>query len=132
MGLQVVLAVGGPAITVAGAALLAYDVLRGPARQRREHRHVERLDAAEVRRDDTTMSLERTRAERSPGEQEAGIAESETIHANTVRRAETIRTRDDAIERVWTYRLALCGLLMVMVGGIAETIAALMAAGLLA
>ncbi len=125
---QAVLTIVGPALTSIGAGLLAYDVLRGPARLRRQRRHVKRLDAAEERRDVTTQALSDTSDERSRGEQKLEMAVVEALHANTVERAETFHATADQEDKAKTYRLAICGLFLVMAGGIAETAAAIMLA----
>lgn len=77
MTLEAVLSILGPALTTGGAGLLAYDVLRGPARQLRKLRHTERLDAAEERREGTAQSLTQTKSERSSSQQKKGMAEIE-------------------------------------------------------
>jgi hypothetical protein len=128
MTLEAALSILGPALTTVGAALLAYDVLRGPARLLGERQHVERLDAAEQRREDTAQSLAETKDERSAGAQTAGMVAIEARHASTVRRVETAHADADVREQARTFRLAIWGLLLVVAGGVAETIAAVLVA----
>jgi hypothetical protein len=125
MMLQTMLAVTGPALTAAGAGLLAYDVLRAPARKRREQRHEAKLEAAEEKRDVTAMSLAES-GSLSTGEHKAELAVIDAHHAKVVQRAETRHENAEKVERVRTFQLAVVGFCLVMVGGVAEAIAAIL------
>ena len=122
------LAIIGPALTTCGAGLLAFDVLRGPARIVRALRHTERIFAADERLDVATQKIEETPELRSTGQQRAVLAKVEERHAATVERAETQKADAETREQKLTYRLALGGLLLVVAGGLAETAAAAIAA----
>lgn len=128
MTMQETLSILGPALTTGGAGLLAFDVLRGPARLLRALRHTRLLDAADQRRDGTAQSLVETRDERSSGQQTAQLAKVEVVHATTVHRAERTNARADAHERARAFQLGILGLLLVALGGLAQTVAAVLAA----
>lgn len=124
---EIILSIAGPGLTTAGAALLAYDVLRGPARALRYGRLAIRLEAADEHREVTTKSL--VAAERrSTGEHNADLARIETAHAVAVLRAEALHADAEAVDRAWAFRLGIWGLCLVTAGGAAETIAAVIAA----
>ncbi len=126
--LREVLTVLGPALTTAGAGLLAYDVLRAPVRLKRRHRRTARLDAADRDRDDTVRSLADPGALLPTGEHEAAVAAIDATFASRVEQVETAYEDADTLERDRAFRLALWGLVFVVLGGIAETIAAVLAA----
>ena len=128
MTLSLTLSIVGPAFTTFGAALLTYDVLRGPARFLLEVQHTERLDAAEHDRKHAVRSLKATVNQRTTGEQRVEVAENAAHHAEVVRDEETTHADAGASERARTFRLGVWGLVLVGVGGIAQTVAALLVA----
>jgi Flp pilus assembly protein TadB len=124
--IRALLTIAGPALTACGAGLLAYDVLRGPSRQRRARRHERRLDAAEERRETTALSLAESSEQRSTRAQKAGLAKIETRHAQSVQRAENTNANAEEREQARTFQLAVLGFCLVMAGGLAETVAAVL------
>jgi hypothetical protein len=131
VSVEVVLAIGGPALTTAGAALLAYDVLRGPARTLRDVHLATRLEVADEHREANSQSLVDAGdagIERSTGEHSADLARIDADHAHAVHRAESLHADADAVDRARAFRLGIWGLCLVTVGGAAETIAAIIAA----
>jgi hypothetical protein len=125
---ETVLSIAGPALTTAGAALLAYDVLRGPARALRNVHLATRLEVADEHREVTARSLDDARIERSSGEHSADLARIDADHAHAVHSAESLHADAEAVDRARAFRLGIWGLCLVTVGGAAETIAAIMAA----
>ncbi len=128
MKLETVLSVLGPLLTTSGAALLAYDVLRGPARMLRAQRHAERLEAAEQRHEDVSLSLAESSDERSARAQTVEIAAIDARLASATDRAETANAHAKMQEGTRAYRLAIGGLLLVAAGGVAQAIAAILVA----
>ena len=128
MSAEIVLSIAGPALTTGGAALLAYDVLRGPARILRDARLVTRLGVVNEHREATAQSLVDAEIERSTDEHSADLARIDADHAHAVTRAESLHAEADAADRARAFRLAIWGLCLVAVGGAAETIAAIIAA----
>lgn len=126
--IEIALSVLGPALTTAGAALLAYDVLRGPARTLRDVNLVTRVGVANEDREVNAQSLVDAEMARSTGEHSADLARIDAQHADEVRRAESWHAAADARERARAFRLAIWGLCLVASGGGAETIAAILAA----
>lgn len=128
MSAEIVLSVAGPALTTAGAALLAYDVLRGPARVLRNVRLATRLEVADEHREANAQLLVDAASELSTGEHTADLARIDADHADAVHRAESLHADADAVDRARAFRLGIWGLCLVTIGGVAETIAAVMAA----
>ena len=128
MTAEIVLSIAGPGLTTAGAALLAYDVLRGPARVLRDVRLATRLEVADEHRKETAKSLVDAEVERSTGEHSADLARIDADHAHAVHRAESLHADADAVDRARAFRLGIWGLCLVTAGGAAETMAAVMAA----
>lgn len=122
------LGIGGPALTTAGAALLAYDVLRGPARILRGTRRDARIEVADEHRDVNEQSLVDAEIQRSTAEHTADLARIDAHHAHEVRRAEHQYADADAADRARAFRLGIWGLCLVTLGGAAQTIAAIIAA----
>lgn len=125
---EIALSILGPALTTAGAGLLAYDVLRGPARTLRDVRLTMRVGAADDDRAATALLLAAARAEQSTDEHSTDLARIDADHADAVNGAESWHAAADARDRARAYRLAIWGLCLVGAGGAAETIAAIFAA----
>lgn len=122
------LAIGGPALTTCGAALLTYDVLRGPARFLLEAEHVERLDVAEHDRKDAIQTLKSTVADGTAGMQKVEVAATVAHHTAVVRAEVSSHADAGAVDRARAFRLGIAGLVLVGLGGVAETVAALIEA----
>jgi hypothetical protein len=126
--IESVLSVLGPGLTTGGAALLAYDVFRVPARLERLRQRTARIDAAEERHDEKKSSLADAKGMMRTGEHDAKLAAIDATLANTVGRVHSAHTAAATRDGARTFRLAVWGLMLVILGGIAETIAALLAA----
>ena len=127
MTIESALSILGPGLTTSGAALLAYDVFRLPARLERLRKHTARLAAAEERHDEKKSSLAEAKQVIGTGEHDAKLAAIDAKLASTVDRVESAHTAYTTLESVRTFRLGVAGLLLVVVGGVAETLAALLA-----
>jgi len=128
MTLEKVLSIVGPGLTTIGAALLTYDVFRAPARLVRQLQRTETLDAAERHRDKTAQALTDAEDVLATGEHEAEMAEIHASFASKVGKVK--RAYDHAATREGdrAFRIAVWGLILVVLGGIAETVAAILAA----
>jgi hypothetical protein len=127
MSLEALLSILGPGLTTAGATLLAYDVFRVPARLERLRQRTERLDAAEQRHDEKERSLKETKSAVGTGAHDAKLAVIDATLATTVGRVHSAHTAAATRDGARTFRLAVGGLMLVILGGIAETIAAILA-----
>ena len=127
MNPQGVLSIAGPALTTAGAALLAYDVLGGPARVLRDRLLTERIDIAGAHKESAVRSLDERLLLQSTGERRAQLVAVEEQHSQAVADAHATRASDQHRQRSRAYWLAVWGLLLVFAGGAAETVAAVMA-----
>jgi hypothetical protein len=129
MSIESALSILGPALTTLGAGLLAYDVLQGPIRLSRRQDRTDQLVEAKQDHDATARDLAHTKAEGTTGVHKLEVAANEASFASTVgevhRDYEAAAVRDGAR----AFRLAIWGLVLVMLGGIAETIAAILIAG---
>ncbi len=128
MTLETALAVLGPALTTFGAGLLAYDVLRAPVRLTRRRTHARSLSVAEQRRADSVESLSNEEDDLATGEHEVELAGIHANFARTVDRVQGAYDDADTKERDRAFQLAIAGLALVVLGGVAETIAAAIAA----
>ena len=128
MQLEPVLAILGPFLTTAGAGLLAIDVLQGPIRLTRRQDRTDLLVEAKHDHDATARTLAHSKAEGTTGVHKLEVAANEASFASTVgevhRDYEAVAVREGAM----TFRLAIWGLVLVMLGGIAQTIAAVLVA----
>jgi hypothetical protein len=121
------LSIAGPALTTAGAGLLAYDVFGGPGRLLRDRLLNDRLDAAGEHKEEAVRSLDEHVLLQSTGERRAHLAAVEEQHTRVVARVHATRANDQDRERARAYWLAVWGLSLVVAGGVAETIAAVLA-----
>jgi hypothetical protein len=121
------LAIVGPSLTTAGAGLLAFDVLQGPMRLSRRQDRTELLVEAKHEHDATARDLARTKTEGSTGVHKMEVAANEASFASTV--GEVHRDYEAAAvkEGARTFKLAIWGLVLLMLGGVAQTIAAVLA-----
>jgi hypothetical protein len=121
------LSIAGPALTTAGAGLLAYDVLGGPARLLRERLLTDRIEVAGERKEHAVRSLDEGVSLQSTGELRVQLAVVEEQHTRAVAAVHATQATDEDRERARAYWLAVWGLLLVAAGGVAETVAAVMA-----
>ncbi len=128
MPLESLLAILGPSLTTAGAGLLAFDVLQGPIRLTRRQDRTDLLVEAKQDHDATARDLAHTKVEGTTGVHKLEVAANEASFASTV--GEVHRDYEAAAVRegAKTFRLAIWGLVLVMLGGIAQTIAAVLVA----
>ena len=127
MSLEVVLSILGPGLTTGGAGLLAYDVFHAPARLARSRKRTARLDAAEQRHDEKERSLTDAKSAMATGEHDAGLAAIDATLAAAVGRVHSAHAAATDRDGARTFRLAVWGLMLVILGGIAETLAAVLA-----
>jgi len=126
MSLQQILAIVGPFLTTAGAGLLAFDVLQGPMRLSRRQDRTDLLVEAKQDHDDAARDLARTKPEGPTGVHKMEVAANEASFASTVGEVHREYEAAAANEGARTFRLAIWGLVLVMLGGVAETIAAVL------
>lgn len=128
MSLGSILSIVGPALTALGAGLLAYDVLQGPIRLTRRQDRTDLLVEAKQDHDATARTLAQTEPAVTTGVHKLEVAANEASFDSTV--GEVHRDYAAALVRegAKTFRLAIWGLVLVMLGGIAETIAAFLIA----
>lgn len=128
MSLAQVLSILGPALTTIGAGLLAYDVLRGPTRILRKQGRTDLLAEAKEDHDATARALARAKPDLPTGEHKAEVAANKAELASTV--GEVHRDYAAAVvhEGARAFRLGIWGLMLVILGGIAHTWAAILAA----
>lgn len=128
MTLHALFAITGPALTTVGAGLLAYDVLQGPVRLVRQQDRSDQLAEAKTERDDTARDLARAKRDLPTGEHKAEVAANESQFARAVGTVHRDFAAAVVREGARTFRLAIWGLVLVILGGVAETVAALLAA----
>ena len=128
MTLEQALSILGPALTTGGAGLLAYDVLRAPVRLTRQLQRNAKLKAAEVRKQEKVRVLGDDDSSFATGEHDAGMAKIDASHVAVIGRVKTAYADAATREGDRAFRLAIWGLLLVALGGIAETVAAILAA----
>ena len=128
MQLEPILAILGPFLTTAGAGLLAFDVLQGPIRLTRRQDRTDLLVEAKQDHDATARDLAQVRPAGTTGVHKLEVAANEASFASTV--GEVHRDYAAALVRegAKTFRLAIWGLVLVMLGGVAQTIAAVLVA----
>jgi hypothetical protein len=128
MSLEPILSIVGPSLTTIGAALLAYDVLRGPTRQARKQEKTDLLVEAKQDHDATARSLAHDKPAAVPREHQAEVAANKSQLASTVGEVNRDYTAAVVREGAQAFRLAIWGLALVVLGGIAETWAAILLA----
>jgi hypothetical protein len=128
INLSHVLAVIGPALTTFGAGLLAYDVLRGPRRLARRHKHAGRLKAEAQGRDASAREFETTSAGLSTREHEIGVAEIDANFDSVIDRVQLRFERAATREGERAFYIGVSGLVLVGCGGLCQTVAALLVA----
>lgn len=128
MLLEPVLSIVGPSLTTIGAGLLAYDVLCGPTRQLRKQDRTDLLVEAKQDHDATADSLARDEPKAAPREHQAEVAANETHLEETVGEVHREYTAAEVVEGAQTFRLAIWGLILVILGGVAETWSAILLA----
>ncbi len=121
-----IFAVTGPALTTFGAGLLAYDVMRGPMRLIRRQQHAGRLEAAATTRDESMHRFEMPESGYSTQEQ-AVVAKIDARFDSVVDRLKGRFESAVTQEYDRAFYLGVAGLVLVGVGGICETAAALLA-----
>ena len=128
MQLEPILSVLGPFLTTIGAGLLAFDVLQGPIRLTRRQGRTDLLVEAKQDHDATARTLARTEPVVTTGVHRLEVAANEASFDSAV--GEVHRDYAAALVRegAKTFRLAIWGLVLVMLGGVAETIAAVLIA----
>ena len=122
------LAITGPSLTTVGAGLLAFDVLRGPLRASRKQDRTDQLAEAKVERDETAHDLAVAKPALPTGEHKAGVAANESQFARAVGTVHRDYAAQVVREGAKTFRLAIWGLVLVILGGVAEIIAAILGA----
>lgn len=128
MSLEPMLSIVGPSLTTIGAGLLAYDVLRGPTRQSRKQDKTDQLAEAKQDHDATARSLARAKPDLATGEHQAEVAANKSQLASTVGEVHRDYAASVVREGARAYRLAIWGLVLVILGGVAETWAAILSA----
>lgn len=128
MPLESILAILGPSLTTAGAGLLAYDVLHGPLRLTRKQDRTDLLVEAKHDHDTTARTLDKARPEGTTGVHKLEVAANEASFASTVGEVHRDFAAVEVKEGARAFRLAIWGLLLVILGGISQTIAAVLAA----
>ena len=128
MSLEAVLSIVGPALTSVGAGLLAIDVLQVPGRLSRRQDRTDLLVEAKHDHDATARDLAHTKVEGTTGVHKLEVAANEASFASTVGAVHRDYEAAAVREGTKTFRLAIWGLVLVMLGGVAETIAAVLEA----
>ena len=126
MSLQSALAITGPALTTVGAGLLAFDVLQGPVRLVRQQDRSDQLAEAKSERDVVALDLAQAKGTIPTGEHKAEVAANESHFARAVGTVHRDYAAALVREGARTFRLAIWGLVCVILGGIAETISAVL------
>ncbi len=122
------LSILGPTLTTVGAGLLAFDVLQGPVRLTRQQDRTDQLADAKSERDDTARDLARAKGAIPTGEHAAEVAANESQFVRAVGTVHRDYAAAVVREGARTFRLAIWGLVLVILGGIAETVAAVLLA----
>lgn len=120
------LAILGPSLTTVGAGLLAFDVLRGPLRLSRKQDRTDQLAEAKVERDETARDLAVAKPALATGEHKAGVLANESQFARAVGTVHRDYAAELVREGARTFRIAIWGLVLVILGGIAEVGAAVL------
>ena len=128
MQLEPLLAIVGPFLTTSGAGLLAFDVLQGPIRLTRRQDRADLLVDAKQDHDATARDLAHTKPEVTTGVHKLEVAANEASFASAVGEVHRDFLAVEVREGAKTFRLAIWGLVLVMLGGIAQTIAAVLLA----
>lgn len=128
MSLQSALAIAGPALTTVGAGLLAFDVLQGPIRLTRQQDRTDQLAEAKTERDETARDLAQAKGALPTGEHRAEVNANEQHFARAVGTVHREYAAAVVREGARTFRLAIWGLVLVILGGLAETVAAVLTA----
>ena len=128
MHLEPLLAIVGPFLTTAGAGLLAFDVLQGPIRLTRRQDRTDQLVEAKQDNDATARTLARTEPVVTTGVHKLEVAANEASFASTVGDVHRDYLAVEVREGAKTFRLAILGFVLVMLGGVAQTIAAVLVA----
>ena len=121
-----VLSVAGPALTTLGAGLLAYDVMRGPLLLSFRRKHAGRLDAEAAIRDESARPFASAKGGYSTEEREVAVAGINRAFDHVVGQ---VKDRfDEAAKREYdrAFYLGIAGLVLVGLGGICETSAAVL------
>jgi hypothetical protein len=121
-----VLSVTGPVLTALGAALLAYDVMRGPLRLSFRREHAGRLDAEAAIRDEATRPFASARDGYSTDEREVVLAGINRKFEGVVRCAKDTFNAAATLEYDRAFYLGVAGLVLVGLGSVCETTAAVL------
>ncbi len=128
MPLESLLAILGPSLTTVGAGLLAFDVLQGPLRLTRKQDRTDLLVEAKHDHDTTARTLDKARPEGTTGVHKLEVAANDANLASTVGEVHREFAAVELKEGTRTFRLAIGGLFLVILGGVAQTIAAILIA----
>jgi hypothetical protein len=126
MSLEAALSIVGPALTSVGAGLLAIDVLHVPGRLSRRQDRTDLLVEAKHDHDATAHDLAHTKVEGTTGVHKLEVAANEASFASTVGQVHREYEAAAVVEGARTFRLAIWGLVLVMLGGVAQTVAAVL------